>query len=159
MDYKIKVDELFNYEFDKSESKDLDIIPLGNNEYQLIINNKTYKAIVLEADYKSKTFLLKINGAIFRTEVSDAFDQLVDKMGLSVVAGAKMNEVKAPMPGLILNILVQPGQTFTKGDPLLILEAMKMENVIKASGEGSVKNIVATQGDAVEKGQLLIELD
>jgi biotin carboxyl carrier protein len=70
-----------------------------------------------------------------------------------------MNTVKAPMPGLVLNIVVEPGQTVEKGDPMIILEAMKMENVIKAAGEGRVKAIKVQKGMAVDKGQLLIELD
>lgn len=52
-----------------------------------------------------------------------------------------MDNVKAPMPGLVLDILVEAGQSVNKGDNLLILEAMKMENIIKASGNGVVKNI------------------
>jgi biotin carboxyl carrier protein len=63
------------------------------------------------------------------------------------------------MPGLVLNILVSPGQAVQKGDPLIILEAMKMENVIKAAGEGHIKAINVLKGAAVEKGQLLLELE
>jgi len=70
-----------------------------------------------------------------------------------------MDNVKAPMPGLVLDILVEPGQSVQKGDNLLILEAMKMENIIKASGSGVVKNIPVHKKDAVEKNQLLIEME
>ena len=63
------------------------------------------------------------------------------------------------MPGLVLNILVSPGQMVQKGDPLLILEAMKMENVLKAAGEGQVKAVKVQQGMAVDKGQLLLEME
>ena len=70
-----------------------------------------------------------------------------------------MDNVKAPMPGLVLDILVEAGQSVNKGDNLLILEAMKMENIIKASGNGVVKNININKKDAVEKNQLLIEME
>ncbi|MCL4147810.1 UNVERIFIED_CONTAM: hypothetical protein GTU68_000861 [Idotea baltica] len=63
------------------------------------------------------------------------------------------------MPGLVLEIMVEVGQFVAVGDALLILEAMKMENVIKAQGEGVIKDIVVKQGAAVEKGQLLIVLE
>ncbi|MCL4145650.1 UNVERIFIED_CONTAM: hypothetical protein GTU68_019273 [Idotea baltica] len=61
------------------------------------------------------------------------------------------------MPGLILDILVEVGQTIQKGDQLMILEAMKMENVLKAPGEGSISSIEVSQGDSVEKNQVLIK--
>ena len=63
------------------------------------------------------------------------------------------------MPGLVLSILVEPGQAVQKGDVLLILEAMKMENVLKAAGDGTVKNIAVAKGAAVDKGQLLLEME
>ena len=71
----------------------------------------------------------------------------------------KVTDVKAPMPGLVLGVSVEIGQEVQKGDGLLILEAMKMENVIKSVGEGIVKAIHIEQGKAVEKGQLLIEME
>ena len=83
----------------------------------------------------------------------------LDKMGMSAGADEKMDSVKAPMPGLVLDILVEAGQAVNKGDNLLILEAMKMENIIKASGNGVVKSININKKDAVEKNQLLIEME
>jgi biotin carboxyl carrier protein len=63
------------------------------------------------------------------------------------------------MPGMILKVLVEPGQQISKGDGLLILEAMKMENVLKASTDATVKSIKAIERTAVEKGAILIELE
>jgi biotin carboxyl carrier protein len=63
------------------------------------------------------------------------------------------------MPGLVISILVEEGQEVQKGDSLLILEAMKMENVIKAAGKGVVKSIKVQQKNAVEKNQILIEME
>ena len=60
------------------------------------------------------------------------------------------------MPGLVLNILVKPGDAVKKNDPVLVLEAMKMENMIKAPGDAVVGAIAAETGKAVEKGQLLV---
>jgi biotin carboxyl carrier protein len=62
------------------------------------------------------------------------------------------------MPGLVVNILVAEGDTIAKGDALLVLEAMKMENIIKSPGEGVVKKININKGQAVEKNQVLIEI-
>ena len=63
------------------------------------------------------------------------------------------------MPGLVLDIPVEVGQEVEKGEGVLILEAMKMENVIKSAGVGTIKAIHIKQGEAVEKGQLLIEME
>ncbi|WP_146088847.1 biotin/lipoyl-containing protein [Neolewinella xylanilytica] len=91
--------------------------------------------------------------------LSDNYDLLVERLGLSVNVEAATNEVTAPMPGLILEVLVEVGQEVTGGTPLLVLEAMKMENVLKADGEGTVKAIRVSKGDAVDKRQLLIEME
>ena len=72
-------------------------------------------------------------------------------------SGAKLNNIKAPMPGLIIDLRVTTGQTIQPGDTLLILEAMNMENIIKSSGAGIVKRVAVKKGDSVEKGQVLIE--
>ncbi|MNR65826.1 2-oxoglutarate carboxylase large subunit [compost metagenome] len=68
-----------------------------------------------------------------------------------------MKEIKAPMPGLVLNVMVQEGQEVGKGDNLLVLEAMKMENIIKSPDSGIVKKILITKGDKVEKNEVLIQ--
>ena len=63
------------------------------------------------------------------------------------------------MPGLVLEVLVKPGQTVKKGDKILVLEAMKMENIIKSPGEGIVKECLAEVGATVEKNQILINFE
>ena len=84
---------------------------------------------------------------------------LVKKMGLSAFVVQKMTNVKAPMPGLIVEVLVKPGETVEKGSQLLILEAMKMENVLKAEDAGIIKSIEVVKGNAVDKGQILIAME
>jgi biotin carboxyl carrier protein len=78
-------------------------------------------------------------------------------LGLDNIAAKKINDIKAPMPGMVLNILVGEGQQVKKGDSLLVLEAMKMENVLKSPTDGMIKKVVAIKGTAVEKNQLLIQ--
>jgi len=110
----------------------------------------------VEADYQAKTFTFKINGVKQVVSVKDRFDLLLDKLGMSNANVHKVNDIKAPMPGLILDIKVQPGQEIKKGDTLLILEAMKMENILKAPGDGIVKEIKVSVKQNVEKNQVLI---
>ena len=100
---------------------------------------------------------LKINGIKYTIQLRDKFDLLLEKMGINNSAVGKVNVIKAPMPGLIIDLRVKKGDLVKAGDPLLVLEAMKMENIIKAPGEGTVKVVKIKKGDTVEKGQVLIE--
>ena len=107
----------------------------------------------------AKTFTIKVNGSAYEVQLADQYDQLVNRLGLGVVSEHKVREIRAPMPGLVLDISVEIGQHVQKGDPLLILEAMKMENVLKSQGDGVVKAIRVEKGEAVDKNALLIEMD
>jgi biotin carboxyl carrier protein len=113
---------------------------------------------LLKSERDSKQYTLQINGSKYDITLKDKLDDLLAGMGLTAGAAAKLNNIKAPMPGLVLNILVAEGDTITKGDALLVLEAMKMENIIKSPGEGVVKKINVNKGQAVEKNQVLIEI-
>ena len=149
------------HEFDilPEEARNLDIIPDGDGKFHLLHEGRSFRAELVEADYAAHSYTFKINGNRYTLHISDHYERLVQELGLHAGGGEKMNTVKAPMPGLVLNIMATPGQDVQKGDPLLILEAMKMENVIKATGEGRVKVIHVQQGTAVEKGQLLVEME
>lgn len=78
---------------------------------------------------------------------------------MSLSGAAKIKELKAPMPGLVLNVLVQVGQSIQKDSPLLVLEAMKMENVIKSPIDGIISSISIINGDKVDKNQVLIQFE
>lgn len=133
------------------------IIETGKGEYHLIYNNKSYNFLIVKADFTEKKLTVKVNGKKFNVDVKDKFDELLHNLGMDNVSSKKVNDIKAPMPGMVLNILVGEGQEVKKGDSLLVLEAMKMENILKSPADGIVKKIVATKGTAVEKNQLLIQ--
>ena len=90
-------------------------------------------------------------------QAKDRFDLLLERLGMANAATTKVNELKAPMPGLIVDIRVQPGQAVLKGDPLLVLEAMKMENILKAPADGTVSGLKVVLRDNVQKGQVLVQ--
>ncbi|HMV22904.1 MAG TPA: acetyl-CoA carboxylase biotin carboxyl carrier protein subunit [Saprospiraceae bacterium] len=148
------VDELT---FTQLSEKKPDIIQLDENVYQLLLNNKNFTLTLLEK-LNNKSYKVKINGNIYQVDLKDQLDMMVEKLGLSSKAAGKINEIKAPMPGLVIDVLVTPGQTIQKGDSLLILEAMKMENVLKAAGDGVIDQICVSKGDAVEKNHIMITL-
>jgi biotin carboxyl carrier protein len=100
---------------------------------------------------------ISINGTATEVKVANKMDLLLEKMGIDKTVAHKLKTLKAPMPGLVVEWFVQEGDTVMPGDKLLVLEAMKMENIIKSTGEGIVKKCCVEKGNAIEKGQLLIE--
>jgi len=89
--------------------------------------------------------------------LKDRFDLLLEKIGMNSTGAGSLKEIKAPMPGLILDLKVAPGDLVKKGDVVLILEAMKMENSIKSPGDGLVKAVNVSLKQSVEKNQVLIQ--
>jgi biotin carboxyl carrier protein len=134
-----------------------DLIALDNGQYHIRYKNRSYPAEVIKIDRETKTVELKVGSHRYSVRLRDDVDLLMEKMGMTASATSKVNTIKAPMPGLIIDLRVKPGDTVKTGDPLLILEAMKMENIIKAAGDGIVKLVKVNKGDSVEKGQAMIE--
>ena len=148
-----------NFALLPEEAKNLDIVPNQDGSFHILHKGRSFRAELVEAQFDTRQFLVKINGVSYSLHIADHFERLVQQLGLQIGSTQKQNTVKAPMPGLVLSILVEPGQAVQKGDPLLILEAMKMENVLKAASDGVVKSISVEQGAAVEKGFLLLEME
>ena len=134
-----------------------DKVKVSDGYFHILYQNKSYRAEVVTADKVTKSFTFKINGKNYTVELKDKFDLLLEKMGMNSAAAGKINHIKAPMPGLIIELKVKTGDLVKPGDQLLILEAMKMENILKSQGEGIVKNVKVKKGDIVEKGQVLVE--
>ncbi len=157
MSLQVKVNEEHDFLLDGS-APDWDIQKLSDGQFHILYEGKSFEAEVLEFDAIEKLLRLKINGRIYSVAAKDEMDLLLEKLGMERNAGSKVNEIKAPMPGLVLEINVEVGQEIEKGDGVLVLEAMKMENVLKSPGAGTVKGIEIKKGEAVEKGQVLIRL-
>jgi len=138
---------------------DFDIIHLSKNQYHIISNHKSYTAELVFVDKEKKIVELKINNSNYTVCLKDKMDVLLEKLGMNSNIEVKTDNLKAPMPGLILEIAVKKGDHISKGDKLLILEAMKMENVIKATGDGIVNEIKISVGDSVNNGQVLITFE
>jgi biotin carboxyl carrier protein len=136
-----------------------DIQELSNGLISILYKDKSYTALVEQIDTAAKTIALRINGELHTVNVKEPIDQLLSSMGMDMKAMHKAEPVKAPMPGMILKILVEPGQQISKGDGLIVLEAMKMENILKANTDARVKAVKVSPRTAVEKGAVLIELE
>lgn len=136
---------------------DWDLVDLGGGQFHIRYKNQSYPAEVTRIDRETKTVDVVVRGHRYAIHLRDDVDVLMEKMGMTAGAGSKINSIKAPMPGLIIDLRVNDGDEVKPGDPLLILEAMKMENIIKSPGSGKVKKVKIRKGDSVEKGQVLIE--
>ncbi len=133
-----------------------DVLEVKAGSFNIIKNNKSYNAEVIKANVEEKFFTINVNGNNYQIQVKDKYDELLKNLGLDNLNTKKVNEIKAPMPGLVLDVRVEVGNTVKKGDPILVLEAMKMENIIKSPTDGIVSKINVKKGVAVEKNQVLI---
>ena len=133
-----------------------DLQKTGEQSQHIIRQNKSYSTELVSFDRESKSGMIRVNSTIYHFSISDQYDDLLEKLGIDRLSTVKISELKAPMPGLVLDILVQEGQEVKKGDNLLILEAMKMENIIKSPADLKIGAIKAISGDKVEKNQVLL---
>ncbi|MEO8087049.1 MAG: biotin/lipoyl-containing protein [Bacteroidota bacterium] len=137
---------------------DADIVEIRNGKFHILWKNRSYTAEIADIIHAEKMVSVKINNAIYYVSVKDKYDELLHELGLDAVNARLIGDVKAPMPGLVLNVLVKPGQKIQKGDAIIVLEAMKMENILNASADGEVKKIHVKKGDKVEKNQVMVNL-
>lgn len=134
-----------------------DILKVREDVYSIIKDGRSYEVELVKHIPEEKKLVVKVNNTSYTLDIKDKYDDLLHSLGLDNLATKKVNEIKAPMPGMVLNILVSEGQEVKKGDALIVLEAMKMENILKSPTDGVIKKIAINKGVAVEKNQLLIQ--
>lgn len=127
--------------------------------FTITYKGKKFRGEVMENKMEEGILLIKLNHRVFEVKKSGPLDALIASLGMDKPKLRKLKQLKAPMPGRVVSVAVEIGQEVNVGDPLLTLEAMKMENVLKAEGIGTVKSIAISAQDVVEKGGLLIEFE
>lgn len=157
--YNVVVNQETQFDISQEQVEGLDSIQLSENKFQVLKENLSYQTEIINQDYISRKYIIQVNHTDYEVEITTELDRLIKELGFEVGASKKVNDIKAPMPGLILSIEVSAGQEVQEGDRLLILEAMKMENSFNSPRAGIIKSVVVNQGDAVDKGQLLIEFE
>ena len=155
--YKVKVNE-FVFSFDKKETAAVDLIQKSPTEFNIVNNHRSVNAKLTDVDGTGKKLTIEVDGENYCVEIKDELDQMLDVMGFSKVTTKLIKEIKAPMPGMVLEIVVEEGQGISEGEKILILGAMKMENSIMVNTNAIIKRIAVSVGQAVEKGQVLVEL-
>lgn len=161
----VKVNDRYNFEIEieqkvlKVDGTELhiDAAELPDGHTHIIYKNRSYNVELVSEDKAEKTSLIKVNGTLYNVAIEDQYDLLLKQLGLDNIKSSKIQEIRAPMPGLVLNVMVQEGQEVNKGDNLLVLEAMKMENIIKSPSSGVVKKVLVNKGLKVEKNEILIQ--
>ena len=162
--YKLKINDTTESKVEKSgdellindEEIDADVQQVNDTSYHIINDLKSYNVEVVSFDKAAKTAQIKVNGNLYSVTAQDQFDILLDQLGMSAMNANKVSDIKAPMPGLVLKLFVSEGTHVKKGDNLFVLEAMKMENIIKSPADVIVKSVKIKPGDKVEKGQVLL---
>ena len=157
--YKLRINGKFEYELNATDIEDLDILSTGADSYHLLLENTPYHAQILKGDFNDRKYVIKVNSGTYEVDIRDQLDLLIDRMGFAHGSSKDVSSIEAPMPGLILDINVRVGQAVNEDDPLVILEAMKMENVITSPRDGIIKNIAVEKGAAVDKKHVLIEFE
>ncbi|WCO00400.1 acetyl-CoA carboxylase biotin carboxyl carrier protein subunit [Psychroserpens ponticola] len=155
--YKIKVNDTHSFDISKADLDKLDAIETNTSNFHVLQHNSSTKVSVLNSDFNKKNYTIKVNSNTYNVDINDDLDQLIEALGFEVGATKQVNDIKAPMPGLILEINASEGQEVKEDDALLILEAMKMENVITSPRDGVIKSVNVNQGETVDKNSLLIE--
>ena len=160
---KVTVNERKEFEVEgntlNGNAVDWDMIEVHKYTFHIIKNYKGYNATLVSFNREEKKMVLNVNDNDYEILVKDKNDLLLQQLGISAKTSSAVQTIKAPMPGLIINISVQAGEEVKKGNLLLILEAMKMENAIKSPRDGKIKKINVQVKQAVEKNYLLIEFE
>jgi len=137
-------------------NKGIEIIQRDAETIWIVTPNKVHTFRCLHIDRASKEITLLFQGNKHTLKISEPIDEILASMGLQDALTPKIDWVKAPMPGLVLDIKVNIGDSVKKGDTLLILEAMKMENAIKSPIDAVIKSIEVTAQQAVDKNAVLV---
>ena len=145
-------------ELDQQTLDQYEIQRLDEHTYHLVKDNQSYEAQIKDIDLADKVVMLSVNGIDYRINIQDSLDQMIESMALNSRGKQASKDLISSMPGLVLSVEVKEGDTVSVGDTLMILEAMKMENVLKASAEGVVQKVLCQANDSVDKNQLLIEI-
>ncbi len=157
-EFTIHVDQQ-DFTVTTNDLSSLDLHKISNTHFHVLQDHTSYDVELVAKNMLEKTMTIRVNGNKYQVKIDDAYDTMVTKMGLFEKTEAKSNNVMAPMPGYIVDIMVQAGDAIEIDTPLFVLSAMKMENVILSDGSGVIKSIAAQKDEAVDKGQLIIEME
>ncbi|MEN8137545.1 MAG: acetyl-CoA carboxylase biotin carboxyl carrier protein subunit [Bacteroidota bacterium] len=158
--YEIELseDSIFTGKID-SDNFSFSIKSQNKNNYIIEKDGIEYDLDIIDLNENTKTIEILVNGKYFKTNLRDQYDKLIHNLGYGRKNDSESRYIKAPMPGLVLDILIKKNDPIKEGQHLLVLEAMKMENIIKSNSVGKIKNVNISKNDTVDKDEILIELE
>ncbi len=156
---KAVVNDTHEFEFDDKALSQFDSIETSNNHFHVLDHHKSFSAEIVSSNLNKGFYEVKVNNNRYKVQINNALDELIKDMGFEIGSPKMISDIKAPMPGLVLEINIKNGQEVKENDTLLILEAMKMENVLTSPRDGIIKSVAIKKGDAVDKNQLLVEFE
>ncbi len=148
------VDERHIIVNDKKLTVDFNSV-IGQPIYSLLVDGKSIEGFVYPGETEWEVLLM---GRQYPVEVEDEREKRLRATAGGSVSEAGEYHLKAPMPGMIVSILVEEGQKIEKGQVLLILESMKMQNELKAPRDGTIGRIRIKPGESVEQRQTLLSV-
>lgn len=146
----------YNNIYVSNPERGIEIVQRDEETLWIVTPNKVHTLLCLNIDRATKEVTLLHQGQKHTLKISEPIDEILASMGLEDALTPKIDFVKAPMPGLVLDVKVQSGDTIKKGETLLILEAMKMENAIKSPIDALVKSVEVKPQQAVDKNAVLV---
>ena len=113
--FKVKVDNSSEFDISKDAISNLDAVST-KGKYHILKNHSSYKAEVLNSEFNNKTYLVKVNSNSYNVKIADKLDQLISKMGFAIGTSKQIDSIKAPMPRLILDVMVKEGEEVNEDD-------------------------------------------
>ena len=137
------------------------VLEINYSKKEIILSNgsKKFECKILKENPIDQSYIVKINGEISTIRLIKQVEKTIEKLGIQKGSQKNINILKAPMPGLILDVIVKESDLVKKGDPVIILEAMKMENILSSPVDGIVKEIKVNPQQTVEKNNILIKFE
>lgn len=156
---KALVNKLQEFSFNQKSIDELGLYKQSGNQFHLIHENNSHQADLVDSDFLNRAYSIRVNSNIYNVKIQRPIDEVVHKMGYALRSAKTVDSIKAPMPGIIIDLKVEKGQKVKKGDTLLILEAMKMENAIVSPKDTTIKDVYTIVGETVDKNKLLIDFE
>ncbi|MGB5244624.1 MAG: acetyl-CoA carboxylase biotin carboxyl carrier protein subunit [Lutimonas sp.] len=157
--YLVSVNDSAKMEISQTELHQIHISSKDAHNYHLLDHHRAYHPQIIERDFYNRSYKIDLNGNLYHVKISSPLDEVIEKMGFESGTSKKTNLISTPMPGIIIDMKIAEGDEVEEGDTLFILEAMKMENAIISPKKARIKSVWAKNGDSVEKGKRIIELE
>jgi biotin carboxyl carrier protein len=127
----------------------------GTSIYSLLLGNASFEALV---EARNDCYEVLLQGTLYRVSVQDERMRRLTQAAKGFAAPSGEIAIKAPMPGLIVDVPVQEGQAVVEGDVLIVLESMKMENELRAPRAGTVSQLRVQNGQSVDQHEILVAI-